>query len=218
MRSPSPALRNVFAPTLAVEKRNEIARLTRSDTAGHRWLNAFTAEAHDRGMRSFKHLLLVGLASALLGAAGCAHSQSNHPSLGETSAIEAPPAPLDPYYTDKPGHVWVHGRWARNDGQWVWQEGYYEKERPGQVYCNGFWDRKDGSFVWVDGYWKEPRAGHVYVPGYWGYRGTTYVWIRERWEKERPGQVWVPGAWEDVDGEKAWNDGHWDSPDKTASR
>jgi hypothetical protein len=167
-------------------------------------------------MRSFKHLILAGMVAALLGTVGCATSGPKRPQIGVRVADEAPPAPLDPYFEDKADHVWVHGRWARQNDQWVWQAGYHEKTREGLVYCNGFWEKKGGEFVWTDGTWKEPRPGHVYVPGYWGYRGSTYVWIRERWEPVREGQVWIPGKWENVDGEKAWNDGRWD--DATASR
>jgi hypothetical protein len=154
-------------------------------------------------MRTIACLLL-----AVLCAAGCSAATTQAP-RGALTAREAPPAPIEPSFAYRPGHVWVHGRWAYVDERWVWQDGYYEPDRPGFVYRNGTWERVQGVWVWKRGEWIEPRAKQIYVPGHFDRRHDTYVWIRERWEPARAG-VWIPGRWADESGEPQWTPGHWE--------
>jgi hypothetical protein len=153
-------------------------------------------------MRNFAYVLIV-----LLAAAGCRAATASGP-RGELTAREAPPAPLVPDFEHKAGHVWVHGRWARVNDEWVWQAGHHERERDGLVYRNGTWERVNGQWTWIAGAWIAPRPGHIYVPGHFDVRRDTFVWIRDRWEPARAG-VWVPGRWADENGERRWTDAHW---------
>lgn len=152
-----------------------------------------------------KLILLVALA-------GCVSASKREVSLGVLTTTEIPPEPTRVAFEPKDDHVWVTGRWARLDDQWVWQDGHHEPAREGEVWCNGYWDRgKDRKFVWVPGRWIPERPGFVFEPGHWGFRGRQYVWIRDRWEKQRPMETWVHGHWEVVDGAEAWTDGHWEA-------
>lgn len=163
-------------------------------------------------MRKLERLLHAGLVVGILMGAGCAAGNGQRRAeLGARSSPVSPPSASVCFFEDKPGHVWVHGRWARQEGQWVWQPGYHEPARPGMVWMNGFWDRQDGTFVWVDGKWAPAREGQVFVPGHLDQRGTANVWIRDRWEPVREGEVWVPGAWTVEDGEQRWTDGRWET-------
>lgn len=153
-------------------------------------------------MRTIACLLL-----AVLCAAGCSAASYRGP-RGSLTASEAPPAPIEPSFDHRPGHVWVHGRWAYVDRSWQWQDGYYVKERPGFVYRHGTWERAKGAWLWRRGEWIEPRAKQIYVPGHFDRRHDTFVWIRERWEPTRAG-VWVPGRWTEVNGNREWTPAHW---------
>ncbi len=154
-----------------------------------------------------RNILLLACA---LSAAACVSSTKQHVQLGVLATAEVPPEPTDVAFEPKDDHVWVTGRWARVDDQWVWQDGHHEPARDGYVWCNGFWDRKDKKFVWVAGSWEPARPGWVFEPGHFGFRGRQYVWIRDRWEEQRPFETWIHGSWEVVDGVPAWNDGHWE--------
>jgi len=163
-------------------------------------------------MGNFQRLLCAGVVAGVLSAAGCAArgSTTRGPSdYGELTARSAPPAPIDPYFETKPGQVWVHGRWARIDDQWKWQEGYWEPTRPGQVYINGQWDYREGKYTWTHGSWTAERPGYTYIPGYWKFHGSAFVWVRGRWERDRPGEIWVHGRWEGEGDQREWQEGHW---------
>jgi hypothetical protein len=154
-------------------------------------------------MRTIACLLL-----AVLCAAGCSAASYQQGPRGSLTASEAPPAPIEVSFEHRPGHVWVHGRWAYVDRAWTWQDGYYVKEKPGFVYRHGTWERISGTWLWKRGEWIEPRAKQIYVPGHFDRRHDTYVWIRERWEPARAG-VWVPGRWTEENGAPQWTPGHW---------
>lgn len=63
----------------------------------------------------------------------------------------------------RPGYVWVHGNWDRDNGRWRWRNGYYERERSGYVWTDGRWSRSGRNWVWVNGTWR-PR-GEVVIRG-----------------------------------------------------
>jgi hypothetical protein len=169
-----------------------------------RRLDEGRAGSQDRIMRTLYGLVLI---ACLL---GCGAAPKKNVAYGDKVAEEAPPEPRDVFFEERPGQIWVHGRWARTEGQWMWQEGWYEPEREGFVYCNGRWEKKGPTFVWVDGTWEPERVGFVYLPGYWGDRNGTYVWIQGRWEKERPSEVYIKGSWTIEDGEPKWTDPRWE--------
>lgn len=172
----------------------------------------------DRLMPTFLRLsLLIVIVAGL--AAGCRAPavESPRPSLGELISPLAPPAPLDPYYEDEPGQVWVHGRWARIDGQWHWQPGYHVPARPGEVFVNGYWDKRGGQFEWVPEAWRPERPGFVYVPGRWDHRGSAFVWIRDQWLPAQEDKVWVQGRWSVEGDQRVWVDGRWADPDEAVA-
>ena len=156
-----------------------------------------------------KSLILAGLIAGLL--SGCFHkTRDPRPDYGARVADDAPPSSQETYYEDQPGKVWVPGRWARLNDQWVWQPGFHQDERKGHVYVAGHWDRdvKTGKFVWVDGGWEPEREGVTYVPGHWGKSGETVVWYRDKWVANQPGTVWMKGTWKLENGEHVWVEGH----------
>lgn len=170
-------------------------------------------------MRTNELVVVAMLGAALAAASGCAAGVTlGTKERGATLASEAPPAPLDPYFVDKPGHVWVHARWARIDHQWVWQPGHHEPEQPGKVYVCGRWERKKNAYEWRDARWVDERAGHAFAPGRYEHRGTQYVWIMDAWVP-RPtlGAVWVPGKWIEGPDANVFVEGHWMEPTQSAS-
>jgi len=165
-------------------------------------------------MRTIELVVVAVLGATLAAASGChAGLQSNTKERGATLAPEAPPAPLDPYFADKPGHVWVHARWAWIDHQWVWQPGHHVPAQPGKVYVCGRWERKKNAYEWTDGRWVNERADHAFVAGHYEHRGTQFVWIMDTWSPQpKLGTVWVAGKWIDGADGKVFVEGHWMEP------
>lgn len=165
-------------------------------------------------MRTIELVVVAVLGATLTAASGChAGLQSNTKERGATLAPEAPPAPLDPYFDDKPGQVWVHARWAWIDHQWVWQPGHHQPAKPGKVYVCGRWERKKNAYEWSDGRWVDERAGHAFVPGHYEHRGAAFVWIMDTWAAQpKLGTVWVPGKWIEGAQGKVFVEGHWMEP------
>src|SRR5258705_12722813 len=86
--------------------------------------------------------LLVAIALA----AGC---------TGQAYVVdESPPALREETVVYQPGHVWIHGNWARARGRWAWRGGHYDRERPTQVYVHGRWERRGPHVVWIEGGWR----------------------------------------------------------------
>ena len=116
------------------------------------------------------------------------------------------------------GEAYVEGYWRRarrDDGDWVWVEGYYledgthvrghwmpaEPGPEGYLWEPGFWDGE----VWVGGFWRpQYRRGFRWIASYYD---TSGVFVGGYWEplEDEPGQVWIPG-WFDGNG---WNEGYW---------
>ena len=61
----------------------------------------------------------------------------------------------------RPGYVYIQGRWDRNGSQWVWRDGYWDRQRSGYYYEDGRWDRRGNRHVWVEGSW---RSGNRVQP------------------------------------------------------
>ena len=99
-------------------------------------------------------VLAAGAAMSVLPAIGC---------YGTTDAYytyDEPPAPREEVVTYRPGFIWIHGRWARDNDRWAWRSGYYERERPGYIYAEGRWERRGNRHVWINGGWRA-RGGVV---------------------------------------------------------
>ena len=76
-------------------------------------------------------------------------------------AYDQPPPPREEIVVFRPGFVWVHGQWQRDNDRWRWRSGYYERERPGYVFVEGRWERQGNTYVWIDGAWR--GRGHVVI-------------------------------------------------------
>lgn len=123
-------------------------------------------------------------------------------------AYSAPPpvtVETDVYYEDRPGYVYVNGRYNWYGNRWVWSNGYWETERPGHVYVQGYWH---GS-RWYDGRWEAQRPGYVHTGGHWNNTGRGHVWVQGNWERARPGSTYVRGRWSNNGGGRVYNRGGW---------
>lgn len=103
-----------------------------------------------------KTLLGLGFVAALAG--GCAVHGSggayvSGPSVAVVEVDSAPPPPRHVQYETRPGFIFIEGRWNWSGGQWVWVDGYYERERAGYVYAPGRWEPRGSRHVWVEGRW-----------------------------------------------------------------
>jgi hypothetical protein len=163
-----------------------------------------------------KLVLAIGLAGAV---AGCAGSATYSSRGGYVAVRSAPPAPVEVYYEDRPGYVWLEGRWVWDGYDWRWREGRYVRARPGFVYHQGYWDLRGSSWVWIDGRWERDRPGYVYSRGYWDRRGGRLVYRPGRWVRTRPNQVWIEGRWIHRDGRRVYRPGRWSTrPDRPRVR
>ena len=164
-------------------------------------------------MRNLHRLLLASLvAGSLGGAAGCygTTTYGGSGSYGYLSVDTAPPQPLDVYYDNRPGYVYVQGHWGWENNRWNWHQGYYAPQRDGYAYRQGYWDYVDGHYLWRNGGWEAQRPGYVYQQGYWDNAGGRYRWQPGGWQQQRPGQVWVDGHWLDQGGNRrVWVNGGW---------
>ncbi|HUJ62024.1 MAG TPA: YXWGXW repeat-containing protein [Kofleriaceae bacterium] len=91
--------------------------------------------------------LIAGMALSSVPMLGCA---------GEAGiAYDTPPPLREETVTYRPGYVWIHGRWDRDNGRWAWRGGHYERERAGKMYVEGRWRRDHDHYVWVNGTWRD---------------------------------------------------------------
>ena len=107
-------------------------------------------------MKRTNLLASFGLAVLLTGCMvrGSGGAYVSGPSVAVVEVESEPPPPRVVHYESRPGHIWIEGRWNWNGGQWVWADGYYERERVGYVYAPGRWERRGGRrHVWVEGRW-----------------------------------------------------------------
>lgn len=163
-------------------------------------------------MRTIELVVVAILGATLAAAPGCHATRSADHPRGSTLSPEAPPAPLDPYFENKPDQIWVHARWAWIDHQWMWQPGHHEPARANEVFVCGRWERRKNAYEWIEGGWQPARAEHAFAPGHWDYRGTQFVWILDSWEPKQSGMVWVEGRWIEGAEGKVFIDGHWAEP------
>lgn len=98
-----------------------------------------------------------------LGASGCvvrghAHARFNAP-VAVVEYEEEPPPPRVVVVNQRPGYIWIEGRWDRRGGRWVWMDGRYERERVGYRYAPGRWERRGRGHVYVQGRWENGGGG-----------------------------------------------------------
>lgn len=186
-------------------------------------------------MRSRNILFAIGMAIAAL-ASACVVSGSGTMSATTTPVVySAPPSPRDEPITERPGQVWIRGRWDWRDGDWVWIGGRWEAERRGRTWSDGRWERRGNQWHWIEGTWvvsTEPAAepggvvvtetrtdygddhrrttsGGVVSSG--GYPTAAPPPLRtENSGSPRAGYIWVGGHWDWRNGQWAWIAGHWE--------
>jgi hypothetical protein len=137
-----------------------------------------------------------------------------------------------------PGYVWVEGRYAWSNAQWVWIPGaWMQPPQPGAVWVSGVWD--EATRTWTEGHWEIPQPASpppsvttpppavVVAPApapttivitsapppprreVRGHRpGRGYVWVGGYWGFEHGHHVWVPGRWV----VPPHRHGHWHAP------
>ena len=103
-----------------------------------------------------KTLLGLGFVAALAGGCmvhGSGGAYVSGPSVAVVEVESEPPPPRVVHYDTRPGFIYIDGRWDWRGGQWVWADGYYERERVGYIYAPGRWERRGRRHVWVEGRW-----------------------------------------------------------------
>ena len=102
-----------------------------------------------------RHLFLsLGLALAAgIAAPGCVVRGSGYISGTSPVVYQEPPQPQVEQVQQRPGYVWVRGRWDWQNEQWQWLGGRWERERGGYAYADGRWERRGSSWHWVEGQW-----------------------------------------------------------------
>ncbi len=106
--------------------------------------------------RSGRLIIAFGLAvSAGIAAPGCAVRGSGYVGASSTTPVvyQEPPQPQVEQVSDRPGHVWVRGRWDWRNGQWNWIGGHWEQQRQGYAWSEGRWERRGRSWHWIEGNW-----------------------------------------------------------------
>jgi hypothetical protein len=103
-----------------------------------------------------RKLITIALAAVLGGSlAACTVRGSGHlRTTGVVYVEEAPPPPRRVVVVQRPGYVWIEGRWAYNGGRWAWNDGYYQRARADHHWVDGRWERRGRGHVWVDGRWE----------------------------------------------------------------
>ena len=106
-------------------------------------------------LKTFMLCLAVGTASS------SALSQvSVHINVPGVVQMAPPPPRYEPVPRAMPGQVWVPGRWAWNEREYVWQAGQWQGARPDYVYAPGRWVAADGGWRWSEDQWRRRPGGH----------------------------------------------------------
>jgi WXXGXW repeat (2 copies) len=107
------------------------------------------------------------LLAALLLPACMVHGSGSAHVSGPVAVIEVEEAPPPPpshavvVVEQRPGFVWVEGRYHRRGNRWDWHNGHWERQRSGHVWVQGRWERRNNRHVWVDGRWQgQGRVDH----------------------------------------------------------
>jgi hypothetical protein len=119
-------------------------------------------------MRNLVARLLLGATFVgALSTAGCYATATARPARVYVAEVQtAPPRPRVIHVRQRPGYVYVQGRWTWDGYDWRWVDGHYVRQRPGYVYSQGRWVQRGGRYVWVDGGWRTRGDGRTYVNTY----------------------------------------------------
>jgi hypothetical protein len=65
-----------------------------------------------------------------------------------------PPARYEVVRRERPGYVWVNGRYRHDGRRYYWQDGHYERiPRRNAHYVPGRWEHRDKGYIWIEGRW-----------------------------------------------------------------
>ena len=105
--------------------------------------------------RSGSLILAFGLAlSAGIAAPACMVRGSGYVGASTTPVVyQEPPQPQVETVNERPGYVWVGGRWDWQNSQWTWIGGHWDRDRAGYAWSQGRWERRGSSWHWIDGTW-----------------------------------------------------------------
>lgn len=73
--------------------------------------------------------------------------------VGVVVVQSEPPPPRYVQVEQRPGFIWIQGRWDWRGNQWYWLDGHWERQRSRHVYHPGQWQRRNNGYVWVEGRW-----------------------------------------------------------------
>jgi hypothetical protein len=96
---------------------------------------------------------LVALLFALSACTGTARiTTTTHAGI---VVYKAPPQPMveEAAKAERPGFVWVSGRWDWQQGSWQWIGGRWEKVRTGHAWREGRWEQRGQQWHWIEGEW-----------------------------------------------------------------
>lgn len=160
---------------------------------------------------------------------GCAVSGTATVGRGPAMVVERePPAPRIENHIERPGYVWIKGRWDWNRA-WIWVDGRWERARSGHVWRDGRWERRGQRWYWIEGQWvvgvgepvPDPLADSALAddPDYpqppaarseeAGPPRAGSIWIGGRWRWVNKQWEWVPGRWEPERPRHVFVPGHW---------
>ena len=107
--------------------------------------------------------LIAGFGLALaagIAAPACTVRGSGYVGASTTPVVyQEPPQPQVETVSERPGYLWVHGRWDWQNGQWAWIGGHWDRERAGYAWTEGRWERRGNSWHWIDGTWAVSAGG-----------------------------------------------------------
>jgi hypothetical protein len=102
-------------------------------------------------------LAAAALAASAFSATAQVNIQINVPGIVQ---VAPPPLRYEAVPRARPGQVWVPGRWAWNERDYVWYGGHWQQARPDYVYAPGRWVQAGGGWRWVDDQWKPGKRKH----------------------------------------------------------
>jgi hypothetical protein len=131
----------------------------------HETVAAPSGDAHiDGSVRLVKHShlfsVLFGIGMAGSGCVVHSHGSMTVDGSAVVDVYQEPPPPRpDTPTVERPGFIWVHGRWTWQNNQWVWLDGHWDRERAGQAWADGHWEKRGTSWHWIEGNWAAGGGG-----------------------------------------------------------
>ncbi len=107
-------------------------------------------------MVSFARASIAAVVLSLVATSGCVVRARGGVRIRPAAVVvvnEGPPPPRAYVPENRPGYIWVEGRWDRRGGQWAWMDGHWERQRANHRWEQGRWERRNNGHVWIEGRW-----------------------------------------------------------------